>query len=211
MLRTAAGGRPRAADDGDMTSLPRGQAPFRPRPLRSLTLRSDGASPYAIFSAVTGAEPAPRSKRQLLGQSRLLESAALRQGAGALVLATLQEAHQLSPATLDGYRRIAGAGATVLLFAHGFPPARQLADRLWTIDLAADDSVRDEWNVLVCSPSERFGFAAEDVHEHTATELERSFRWISCRAAGAVGRAANALLDRVPTLGLRVPLLTPPA
>ena len=138
----------------------------------------------------------------------MAEATALATPRGALVLAVLQEHHNYTERTARGYRLLAQRGVQVLLFAHGWTGVTEELPGLRKIGLAADDVARDEWDLLVCMPTRRFGFASLDTHAPVTRELDRTFAWLTSRDPEAVGGAADALLRRVPTLTLQVPALS---
>ncbi len=172
-----------------------------------LTLRSALGSPYGVLAAATAAQPAPQKKRGLLLMSRLAEATALGTPQEAMVLAVLREARHYTEQTARGYRLLARRGVQVLLFAHGWTGVTEPEPGLHLVGLAADDVARDEWDLLVCMPARRFGFASLDTHTEAAHELDRTFGWLTSRDAESVGLAAEALLRRVPTMAVQVPAL----
>lgn len=174
----------------------------------TMTLRSALSSPYAVLAGATAAQPAPQKKRGLLMMSRMAEASALATPQGAMVLAVLQEDRHYTERTERSYRLLAKRGIQVLLFAHGWTGVTEPEPGLRLIGLAPDDVARDEWDLLVCTPTRRSGFASLDTYEAAAHDLDRKFAWLTSRDAEAVGAAADALLRRVPTLTLRVPALT---
>ena len=171
----------------------------------TLTLRSTTSSPYAVLAATTAALPAAQSKRGLLTMSRLAEAQTLSAHGGAVILAVLQESRHYTAKTAKVYDVLARRGVEVLLFAHGWSGVTEPRPGLRLIGLAGDDVARDEWDVLVCTPRRRFGFASLDTHREAATDMDRAFSWLTSRDATSIGRAADALLTRVPTLPLRIP------
>jgi hypothetical protein len=175
--------------------------------MTTMTLRSALSSPYAVLTGSTTTQPAPQKKRGLLMMSRMAEATALGTPQGAMVLAVLQEDRHYTEQTARGYRLLAQRGVQVLLFAHGWTGVIEEQPGLRLIGLAPDDVARDEWDVLVCTPTRRFGFACLDTHAPVAHEADRSFHWLTSRNPSAVGAAADALLRRVPTLPLQVPAL----
>jgi DICT domain-containing protein len=175
--------------------------------MTTLTLRSATSSPYAVLAAGTQAQPSPQKKRGLLTMSRLAEARTLSAPAGALILAVLQEDRHYTAQTAKCYRILAERGVNVLLFAHGWTGVTQPTPNLHLVELAPDDAARDEWDVLVCTPRRRFGFAALDTHRPAPSDMDRVFGWLTTHDNDAIGRAADALLCRIPTLPVQVPHL----
>lgn len=93
-------------------------------------------------------------------------------------------------------------GATVVLLGPDLP--RRVSDRSrpLTVPLRADDSLADEWGLLACGPARRIAFLAR--REPDGADR---WSWLITRDPVAVQRAGTAILERVPFLGLRVPLL----
>ncbi len=173
-----------------------------------MTLRSAAASPYAELAATTAAPPSPQKKRGLLTMSRLAEAQTLSAPQGAVILAVLQESRHYTEQTARSYRLLATRGVQVLLFAHGWVGVSQPQTGLRLVGLAEDDVARNEWDVLVCSPRRRFGFVSSDTQCAFDHEMDRTFAWLTSRDGVGIGHAAEALLQRVPTLPITVPLLT---
>lgn len=175
--------------------------------MTTLTLRSATSSPYAVLAAELGALPAPQKKKSLLTMSRLAEARTASAPIGAVVLAVLQEDKHYTAQTERRYRNLADRGVVVVLFAHGWTGLTRPAPGLHLVGLAADDAARDEWDLLICTPRQRSGFVSLDTHGDAMTEMDRVFAWLTTRDGDSIGRAANALLTRVPTLPVQVPPL----
>lgn len=175
--------------------------------VNTLTLRSPNSSPFATLNAITSAQPTPQKKRSLLTMSRLAEAQTLSAPQGALICAVLQEAKHYTERTSQRYQLLATRGVHVLLFAHGWNGVSQPQPGLRLVGLAEDDAVRNEWDVLVCSPRRRFGFVSQDTKRPVDHEMDRTFAWLTSHDEASIGRAAEALLQRVPTLPITVPQL----
>ena len=175
--------------------------------MTTLTFRSATSSPYAVVARSTPDAVDVQNKRSLLTMSRLAEAQAMAAPVGAVILAVLQEAKHYTPRTERQYRALAARGVQVALFAHGWSGSVEAAPNLRLVGLAADDAARDEWDVLVCTPTRRFGFVSIDQHIPVADEMDRAFGWLTAHDPEAIGRAAEALLLRVPTAPVRVPAL----
>jgi DICT domain-containing protein len=175
--------------------------------MTTLTFRSSTSSPYAVLADRLDARPRQQSKRSLLSMSRLAEAQTLSSPIGAVILAVLQENRHFTPRTEQRYRALADRGVQVVLFAHGWTGLTEVAPGLRLAGLDSDDAVRNEWDLLVCSSRRRFGFVSQDLQDGAAGEMERTFGWLTTSDADALGRAADALLMRVPGSGLRIPPL----
>jgi hypothetical protein len=175
--------------------------------MTTMTLRSTASSPYAVLAGSGQAQPAPQRKRGLLTMSRLAEARTLSAPSGAVVLAVLQEAEHYTERTARSYRVLAERGVQVLLFAHGWTGVTRPTTGLHLVGLAHDDVARDEWDVLVCTPQRRFGFASLDTYQPASSEMDRTFAWLTTHDGDPIGQAAEALLTRMPTLPVRVPPL----
>ena len=175
--------------------------------MTTLTFRSATTSPYAVLAADKPSGAAVHSKRVLLSLSRIAEAKAKSAPVGAVVLSVLQESRHYTAATERTYTDLAARGVSVVLFAHGWSGLRQPQPGLYLAGLAADDSVRNEWDVLVCTPTSRSGFVSLDKQLGTADDMDRRFDWLTSSSPAALGRAAEALLIRVPTAPVRVPFL----
>lgn len=94
-------------------------------------------------------------------------------------------------------------GATVV--ALGPELKREVSDRSrpLSVPLRPDDSLSEEWAMVVCGPYRRLAFLAR---RRTGTDV---WDWLVTQDPVAVHRAGTALLERVPFLHLRVPPLAP--
>ena len=137
-----------------------------------------------------------------------MEAKTLGSPVGTTILAALQEARFYTPQTARCYESLARRGIQVVLFAHGWSGITESAPGLRLIGLSQDDSVRDEWDVLVCSPSARFGFASLDRHADVAKDGDRTFSWLTSRDDEAIGSAAHCLLSRAIDIDVQIPAVT---
>jgi DICT domain-containing protein len=163
------------------------------------------SSPFAVLAAATPLRPAVQTKRNLITMSRLTEAKTLAAPVGSTVLAALQEARFYTPQTARCYQSLARRGVQVLLFAHGWSGTTESAPGLWLIGLTPEDPVREEWDILVCTPSARFGFASMDQHADVSNEGDRRFGWLTSRDTDGIGSAAESLLGRAAGVEVGIP------
>lgn len=143
------------------------------------------------------------TKRDLLGMSRAIEGRALAGGA-TTVLVTFQDKRHVSAATRASYARLSRSGVRVVIFARGlvsdYTPD---SDGLLHVALAWGDPVAREWDIVVLGPSP-LAFVARDLHPEisgSGAEMSRTFSWVRTTDRRQVQEAADALLQRVPSLG----------
>lgn len=151
-------------------------------------------------AAVPGDAHAPVDGTVLAARLRSVETSALLPGT---TLALIVVPSTGVVAELEAScAQMARNGATVVLLGPDLP--RRVSDRSrpLTVPLRADDSLADEWGLLACGPARRIAFLAR----READESDR-WRWLTTRDPVAVQRAGTAILERVPFLHLRVPLI----
>lgn len=151
-------------------------------------------------AAVPGDTHSPVDRTVLAARLRSVETSALLPGTtlALLVVPSLTVAAELA-ASCDQMVR---GGATVVVLGPDLP--RRVSDRSQplTVPLRADDSLADEWGLLACGPARRIAFLARREADDPSC-----WSWLITRDPVAVQRAGTAILERVPFLGLRVPLL----
>lgn len=151
-------------------------------------------------AAVPGDTHSPVDRAVLAARLRSVETSALLPGTtlALLVVPSVVVAAELAVSCEQMVR----GGATVVVLGPDLP--RRVSDRSQplTVPLRADDSLADEWGLLACGPARRIAFLAR----REVAERDR-WSWLITRDAVAVQRAGTAILERVPFLGLRVPLL----
>ena len=169
---------------------PRGEQ-RRPAPRSSVYGRAAAAVPSDVRP--------PAAADVLAARLASIEtSAALPGTALALVVTPVAP---LPPTSAARCRRMLDGGATVVALGPGL--ARQVADagQPLTLPLRPDDALSQEWALVVCGPQRRLAFLARQRPDGEVWD------WLVTQDAVAVQRAATALLERVPFLGLRVPTL----
>lgn len=151
-------------------------------------------------AAVPGDTHAPVDRTVLAARLRSVETSALLPGT---TLALLVVPSAAIAAELAGScEQMVRGGATVVLLGPDLP--RRVSDRTkpLTVPLRVDDSLADEWGLLACGPARRIAFLAR-----REPDDEDRWSWLITRDAVAVQRAGTAILERVPFLRVRVPLL----
>ena len=158
----------------------------------------------SVFGRAAAAVPAdthgPADSTVLAARLRSVETSALLPGTtlALLVVPSAALAAELA-ASCDQMVR---GGATVVVLGPDLP--RRVSDRTkpLTVPLRADDSLADEWGLIACGPARRIAFLAR------RDEGDRArWSWLITRDPVAVQRAGTAILERVPFLRIRVPLL----
>ena len=132
----------------------------------------DLRTPYAVVTAVE--RPRPVTKRELVRLSRQLELAALARPPQTIA-ATLQDQRYLTAPTREVYRRLASAGASVVLLARGLQAWLEPGVR--GVDLDEDDPLVDEWVVVLHSSQHPSVLAATDLRRPHDVDLERDFAY----------------------------------
>lgn len=151
-------------------------------------------------AAVPGDTHAPADRAVLAARLRSVETSALLPGTS-LALLVVPSAHMA--AELSGScDQLVRAGATVVVLGPDLPRAVSDRTRPLSVPLRADDSLSEEWGLIACGPVRRVAFLAR--REPDEPQL---WRWLVTRDAVAVQRAGTAILERVPFLRLRVPIL----
>lgn len=150
---------------------------------------------------------APASREVLAGRFRSVETAALLPGT-VMALAVLPSRGAVPPELLLSMQRLVETGARVALLGPEMPrcvPANGRAPQVVpaTVPLRGDDSLAQEWALVACGPQRRVAFLAR--REPGSADL---WSWLVTRDPIAVQRAGTAILERVPFLRWRVPLLS---
>lgn len=157
----------------------------------------------SVFGRAARAVPddvRPRATRHALAAKvRSVETSALLSGTTMLLVVVPDRGPV--PAALRGtLDLLVAAKACVVVLGPDLPrdiPAD--GSRPVTVPLRADDDLANEWAVLALGPGKRVAFLARRAVD--------GWDWMITRDAVAVQRAGTAILERVPHLGLRVPLL----
>lgn len=158
------------------------------------------SSVYGRAAAAVPDDVHPLAARSVLeARLRSVETSALLPGTtlALVVVPSLEVADDVATSC----EQLVRGGAVVVLLGPDLPRAVSDRSRPLTVPLRADDSLADEWGLLACGPVRRVAFLAR------REEADR-WRWLVTRDQVAVQRAGTAILERVPFLGLRVPVLT---
>ena len=151
-------------------------------------------------AAVPGDTHPPADRTVLQARMRSVETSALLPGTtlALLVVPSARVAAELA----ESCTQLVRGGATVVVLGPDLP--RLVADRSrpLSVPLRSDDSLSEEWGLLACGPVRRVAFLAR--RESGEPEL---WSWLVTRDPVAVQRAGTAILERVPFLRLRVPVL----
>ena len=152
-------------------------------------------------AAVPGDCHAPAERAVLTARLRSVETSALLPGTtlALLVVPSASVAAELAASC----EQLVQGGATVVVLGPDLPRAVSDRSRPLTVPLRSDDALSLEWGVIACGPVRRVAFLAQ--REDGERDL---WRWLVTRDPVAVQRAGTAILERVPFLRLRVPILT---
>ena len=158
----------------------------------------------SVFGRAAAAVPGdvrPAGSRAALDtRFRNVETTALMSGT-TMVLSVLPDKGAIPDAFLRSLALVTAAGGVVVVLGRGLD--RDVPDdgsRPRTVPLRADDDLSSEWALLALGPRKRVAFLAR---RRTA----ESWDWMITRDPVAVQRAGTAILERVPFLRLRVPVL----
>ena len=159
----------------------------------------------SVYGRAAAAVPddchAPAERSVLTARLRSVETSALLPGTtlALLVVPSPSVAAELSASC----EQLVKGGATVVVLGPDLPRAVSDRSRPLTVPLRGDDALSLEWGVIACGPVRRVAFLAQ------REEGERDmWRWLVTRDPVAVQRAGTAILERVPFLRLRVPVLS---
>ena len=118
----------------------------------------------------------------------------MRIGESCVVASTFQHAHHFTPATTARYRDLVERTGFVCALGEGL--SQEPVPGLRGADLAGDDPVRGEWDVVVVSPHFNAALLARDLGD-TGPDLDRMFEYALTYRGDTVVRAGQALLSRV--------------
>ncbi|MGY1886291.1 EAL domain-containing protein [Blastococcus sp. SYSU DS0753] len=172
-----------------------------PAPVAPPGSGTEPGSPFACLPAGTALRRAP--KALLIELSKQLEREALRLGETCVVTATFQEARHFTPSTTQRYRDLVERTGFVAALGEGLPT--EPLPGLRGTDLAGDDPVRGEWDVVVLAPHFAVALLARDLGT-TGPDLQREFEYALTYDRDVAVRAAGSLLGRVaPRAGRTLP------
>jgi len=157
----------------------------------------------SVFGRAARAVPddvRPRTSREALAAKfRNVETSAMMSGTS-MVLVVTPDPGPLDEALQRSLELLVAARAVVVALGPDLPrdvPSDR--SRPLTLPLRADDDLAREWALLALGPAKRVAFLAR--------RAEDGWDWMITRDQVAVHRAGTAILERVPHLRLRVPLL----
>jgi EAL domain-containing protein (putative c-di-GMP-specific phosphodiesterase class I) len=161
-------------------------------PLRQVPAAAGAATPWEL---VTASREPRRATRDLLVEMCLqLEHQGLDAAEPNVLLACFQEAGHFTPATRSRYEFLATRAAFTGALGHGMPPA-PVAGVLGA-DLAADDPLRREWDLVVIGPRFAAALVARDRYDR-GPAARRGFDVVVTHDRDLVIRAAEPLLRRL--------------
>jgi hypothetical protein len=144
------------------------------------------------FSILAAARPVTRTtKRLLMPMSRYLEAQAGQGAQPPVLLACFQEDRHFTAATARRFAGIAAHSPLVAALGVGLPG--EPAPGVRGADLAADDPLRGEWNVIVVGPHHAAALAARDLGEG-GPDGDRGFDFVVTHDRRLVLQAARSLL-----------------
>ncbi|MCU1602648.1 MAG: hypothetical protein JWO22_3357 [Frankiales bacterium] len=157
----------------------------------------------SVFGRAARAVPddvRPRTSREALAAKvRNVETSALMAGT-TMVLVVCPDPGPLPPSLMKTLDLLVSSGAVAVALGPDLPrdvPTDR--SRPLTLPLRTDDDLSSEWALLALGPEKRVAFLAR-----RGTD---GWDWMITRDPVAVHRAGTAILERVPFLRLRVPLL----
>ena len=153
---------------------------------------ASATSPFSVLPASTRLRTA--TKAALIELSKTLEREALGHGATAIIASAFQEARHFTPATARRYTALAAAAGFVCALGEGL--TADLLPGVRSANLAADDPVRGEWDVVVLTPNFAAALLARDLGDSGPDALRR-FSYALTYHRETVVRAAGALLSRI--------------
>jgi EAL domain-containing protein (putative c-di-GMP-specific phosphodiesterase class I) len=163
---------------------------------RSLRLprhaRLNGLSPFEVVREVRDIRIG--DKDLLLAITRQLEEWVPTLGTAAVLLSAFQTAERFTPTTRRRYEGFARHASLVAALGVGIAP--EPAPGVRGAALEPDDTLRDEWSVVVVGPHQAGALVARDLGD-TGMDRERRFEFALTYDRDLVVDAANALLSRV--------------
>jgi EAL domain-containing protein (putative c-di-GMP-specific phosphodiesterase class I) len=160
----------------------------QPEPVGALT-------PVAV-AEVGGARFGVAPKSALLAHSVAIERRAFADPDPVVVLACFQSARHFTPATVRRYARLAERSAFVGAFGVGMRPEPVPGVR--GAELAVNEQLAGEWNVIVIGPHQAAALIARDLGDDVP-DPERRFAHTLIEDRDLVVEAARALMLRVAT------------
>ncbi len=163
-------------------------------PLSSLRLHDIPPAASPVDAVFPGRRPRIATKTELLGFSRHFERWADVIPDGVIVLAALQDARHLTPATSARYAQLAVGSPFVALFGAGLSAEPVPGVRGAT--LRDGDPLLGDWHVVVLGPHFAGALVARDLGDEVA-DMDRRFEYVITFDREAVIQAARSLMVRV--------------
>jgi DICT domain-containing protein len=140
-------------------------------------------------------EPRRATKDLLVEMCMQLEHQGLDAAEPNLLLACFQEADEFTPATRSRYEFLATRAAFTGALGHGMPVTPVAGVR--GADLAADDPLRGEWDLIVIGPRFAAALVANDLGDPAGEDIQRRYDVVVTHDRELVIRAAEPLLRRL--------------
>ena len=140
-------------------------------------------------------EPRRATKDLLVEMCMQLEHQGLDSAEPNLLLACFQEADQFTPAARSRYEFLATRAAFTGALGHGMPVTPVAGVR--GADLAADDPLRGEWDLIVIGPRFAAALVANDLGDPAGEDIQRRYDVVVTHDRELVIRAAEPLLRRL--------------
>jgi len=142
----------------------------------------------------TGTQLRVSAKPLLIEISKSLERQAMRFGGAGMVVSTFQQAKHFTAFTSKRYRSLVDRGGFVAAIGEGL--SREPIPGLRGADLANDDPVRTEWDIVVLAPHFSAALLARDLGDKGPDQARR-FEFALTYDRATVIAAAQSLLSRV--------------
>lgn len=156
----------------------------------------------SVYGRAAAAVPAdvrtPSTREALATRFRNVETSALMSGT-TMALGVLPDSGEVPAPLLRSLELLVAGGGRVVVLGRDTPRVIE-QDRVMTLPLRSDDDLHREWALLALGPRKRVAFLARRRDDDL-------WDWMVTRDEVAVQRAGTAILERVPFLRLRVPLL----
>jgi diguanylate cyclase (GGDEF)-like protein len=149
-------------------------------------------SPFNCLPA--GAQLRVSTKPLLIEISKSLERQAMQFGGAGMVVSTFQQAKFFTPFTAQRYRSLVDRGGFVAAIGEGL--SREPLPGLRGANLADDDPVRSEWDIIVLAPHFSAALLARDLGDK-GPDRARRFEFALTYDRTTVIAAAQSLLSRV--------------
>ena len=170
------------------------QLPIHTAPLH-LPAPIDSRSANSPFGCLPPSVTLRTSRKPLLTQvSEHLEREAFRLGSTCLLLTTFQDAAYFTPHIAARYHELAERLGFVAAIGHDLPRTGQ--GELRYADLADDDPIRNEWDLVVLAPHFAAALLARDLGDD-GPDNEREFQFVLTYDRSTVEAAARSLMSRI--------------